>query len=266
MTGLPSLTIGRIKGKVSIRRKRDSRASEKHLEEGEVSEPDARQLVAQYGRDGLNKLKRGFLKKTLALAPGMSDKTAEWILHKWDINPRVQDDPNVFYEMLHNDAGLKPNIAISIAKDVFSLEEQYADILEGAGEKPIFISGSPRVSGSPTGEPIIFRRDGQSQSQGPFEVSGRGGRGNYPDQPGQFLTMEAYLKLEREKEEKRRIEKIEDKMEKMTQKVGGAISNLEDKIMEKLAKKSSDESVVEEIPLDVEGKPTTPDKAVSVMA
>jgi len=54
-------------------------------------------------------------------------------------------------------------------------------------------------------------------------------------------------------------------MEKMTQ-VGGAISNLEEKITEKLAKKSSDESVVEEIPLDVEGKPTTPDKAVSVMA
>ena len=181
-TGLTGLTIGRIKGQVSNRRKRDSRASGtsgKHLEEGEVSEPDARQLVAQFGRDGLNKLKRGFLKKTLALAPEMADKTAEWILHKWDINPRVQDDPNTFYEMLHNDAGLKPNIAISIAKDVFSLEEQYADILEGAGEKPIFISGSPRVSGSPTGEPIIFRRDGQSQSQGPFEVSGRGGRGNY---------------------------------------------------------------------------------------
>jgi hypothetical protein len=53
------------------------------------------------GRE-LNKLKRGFLKKTLALAPGMTDKTAEWILHKWDINPRVQDDPNTFYEMLHN--------------------------------------------------------------------------------------------------------------------------------------------------------------------
>jgi hypothetical protein len=31
--------------------------------------------------------------------------------------------------------------------------------------------------------------------------------------------MEAYLKLEREKEEKRRIEKIEDKMEKMTQEI-----------------------------------------------
>jgi hypothetical protein len=77
--------------------------------------------------------------------------------------------------------------------------------------------------------------------------------------------MEAYLKLEREKEEKRRVEKIEDKMGKMTQ-VGGAISNLEEEITEKLAKKSSDESVVEEIPLDAEGKPTTPDKAVSVMA
>jgi len=69
VTGLTGLTIGRIKGQVSIRRKRDSRASEKHLEEGEVSEPDARQLVAQFGRDGLNKLKRGFLKKTLARAP-----------------------------------------------------------------------------------------------------------------------------------------------------------------------------------------------------
>jgi hypothetical protein len=53
VTGLTGLTIGRIKGQVSIRRKRDSRASGKHLEEGEVSEPDARQLVAQYGREGI---------------------------------------------------------------------------------------------------------------------------------------------------------------------------------------------------------------------
>jgi hypothetical protein len=181
-TGLTGLTIGRIKGQVSIRRKRDSRASgkhleegerdsrasEKHLEEGELSEPDARQLVAQFGREGLTKLKRGFLKKTLALAPGMADKTAEWILHKWDINPRVQDDPNVFYEMLHNDAGLKPNIAISIAKDVFSLEEQYADILEGAGEKPIFISGSPRFSGQSPSEPFSTSKRGIFDKSGSF--------------------------------------------------------------------------------------------------
>jgi len=60
-TGLTGLTIGRAKGQVSNRRKRDSRASGKHLEEGErdsrasgkhleedeISEPDARQLVAQ---------------------------------------------------------------------------------------------------------------------------------------------------------------------------------------------------------------------------
>jgi len=35
LTGLSGLTIGRIKGQVSNRRKRDSRASGKHLEEGE---------------------------------------------------------------------------------------------------------------------------------------------------------------------------------------------------------------------------------------
>ena len=172
VTGLPSLTIGRIKGQVSNRRKPDSRASEKHLEEGEMSEVETRQYIAQFGREGLNKIKRGFLKKTLAIAPGMSDKTAEWILHKWDINPRIQDDPNTFYEMLHNDAGLKPNIAISLAKDVFSLEEQYADILEDQGLKPIFISGSPRFSGQSPSEPFPRQREGYSTSRGPFEVPG----------------------------------------------------------------------------------------------
>ena len=217
LTGLPSLTIGRIKGQVSIRRKRDSRASEKHLEEGEVSEPDARQLVAQYGREGLNKLKRGFLKKTLALAPGMSDKTAEWILHKWDINPRIQDDPNTFYEMLHNDAGLKPNIAISIAKDVFSLEEQYADILEDQGLKPIFISGSPRFSGQSPSEPFPRQREEYSTSWGPFEVSGRGGRRDYPEGSGGFLTLEEYRRLEREKEEKTRMQKYDEKVDEVSQ-------------------------------------------------
>ena len=267
LTGLTGLTIGRIKGQVAIRRKRDSRVSGtsgKHLEEDELSEPDARQLVAQFGREGLNKLKRGFLKKTLALAPGMTGKTAEWILHKWDINPRVQDDPNVFYEMLHNDAGLKPNIAISFAKDVFSLEEQYADILEGAGEKPIFISGSPRVSGSPTGEPILYRRDQYSQSTGPFEVSGRGGR-REPDSGG-FLSKEEYLRLEREKEDRRRVEQAEEKRQQREDKFREDITNTLSSFKEELEKKQkpSEESSVEEIPLDAEGKPTTPDKAASV--
>jgi hypothetical protein len=134
VTGLTGLTIGRIKGQVSIRRKRDSRASEKHLEEGEVSEPDARQLVAQYGRDGLNKLKRGFLKKTLALAPGMSDKTAEWILHKWDINPRVQDDPNVFYEMLHNDAGQGSTFSRGVCRSSLDCQYVYTESFSDTGK------------------------------------------------------------------------------------------------------------------------------------
>jgi len=264
VTGLPALTIGRIKGQVAIRRKRDSKASERHVEEGEVSEPDARQLVAQYGREGLNKLKRGFLKKTLALAPGLADKTAEWILHKWDINPRVQDDPNVFYEMLHNDAGLKPNIAISIAKDVFSLEEQYADILEDKGEKPIFISGRDSRTGSPTGEPILYRRDQYSQSTGPFDV--RGGGGRRESDSGGFLTREEYLKLEREKEERRRVEQLDEKRQQREDKFREDITNTLSSFKEELekSKKPSEESSIEEIPIDAEGKPCAPESAVTV--
>jgi len=260
VTGLPSLTIGRIKGQVSIRRKRDSKASEKSLGEGEMSEVETRQYIAQYGRDGLNKIKRGFLKKTLAIAPNMSDKTAEWILHKWDINPAIQDDPNAFYELLHNESGLKPNVAISLAKDVFRLEETYADILENQGERPIFISRGPGASGQSSGEPFTYRRD--SQGGGPFEVSGRG-RGGYPEQGG-FLTMEAYLKMEREKDEKRRVEKLEEKLEKVSSDFSGAIGSLEEKISEKLAKKSSDESTVEEIPIDAQGNPCSLESSVSV--
>jgi len=261
VTGLPSLTIGRIKGQVSIRRKRDSRASEKHVEEGEVSEPDARQLVAQFGREGLNKLKRGFLKKTLALAPGMADKTAEWILHKWDINPRLQDDPNDFYSMLHNDAGLKPNLASSIAKDVFSLEEQYADILEDKGERPIFIRGVSRPSEGDV-ESFGYRR---GLSSGPFEVSGRGGGRREPDSGG-FLTREEYLRLEREKEDRRRTEQAEEKRQEREEKFREDITNTLNSFREELgkSKKPSEESSVEEIPIDAEGKPTSPELAVSV--
>jgi hypothetical protein len=262
LTGLPSLTIGRIKGQVSIRRKRESRASEKSLEEGEMGEVDTRQYIAQYGREGLNKIKRGFLKKTLAIAPAMSDKTAEWILHKWDINPRIQDDPNAFYEMLHNDAGLKPNIAISIAKDVFSLEEQYADILEDQGLKPIFISGSPRFSGQSPSEP--FGRQREDYPRGPFEVSG--GRGRRRDSEGseQFLTIEEYRRLEREKEEKSRIQRLDEKVDKISQDLSGAIGNLKEDLLKEVGKKSSEETSVEEIPIDKDGNPTSPELAVSV--
>jgi hypothetical protein len=70
--------------------------------------------------------------------------------------------------------------------------------------------------------------------------------------------------MEREREEKRKMEKLEDKIEKISQDVGSAIGSLEDKIMAKIGQKTADETSVEEIPIDAEGNPTTSDKAVSV--
>lgn len=258
VTGLPSLTIGRIKGQVSIRRKRDSKASEKTVEEGEMDEADTRSYIAQHGREGLNKVKRAFLKKTLAIAPNMSPKIAEWILHKWDINPTIQNDPNAFYELLHNESGLKPNVAISLSKDVFKLEETYADILENQGERPIFISSGPGPSGQTSEQPFNYRRD--SQGGGPFEVRGRGGGSEQG-----FLTMEGYLKMEREKDERRRAEQAEEKREQRDEKFKEEITGSLNAFREELhSKKPSDESVVEEIPIDAQGNPCAPESAVSV--
>jgi len=153
---------------------------------------------------------------------------------------------------------------MSIAKDVFSLEEQYADILEDKGEKPIFISGSPRVSGSPTGEPILYRRDQYSQSTGPFNV--RGGGGRRESDSGGFLTREEYLRLEREKEDRRRTEELEEKRQQREDKFREDITSTLNSFREELgkSKKPSEESSVEEIPIDAQGNPCAPENAVSV--
>ncbi len=104
----------------------------------EEKELDPRQLVAQFGRDGLNQIKRERLKRVLDLAPGIGGKVIPFILHKWDVNARVRDDPMALYNMLHMEGGLKPNIAQSLTVDVFSVEEEFADLLYQRGEAPIF--------------------------------------------------------------------------------------------------------------------------------
>jgi hypothetical protein len=101
-------------------------------------ELEPRQLVAQFGRDGLNQIKRERLKRVLDLAPGVGGKVIPFILHKWDVNARVRDDPMALYNMLHTEGGLKPNIAQSITVDVFSVEAEFADLLYQRGEAPIF--------------------------------------------------------------------------------------------------------------------------------
>ena len=66
--------------------------------EGEARAPsppeaaETRQIVAQFGREGLNKIKRERLRSVLDMAPGVSKKSVPWILHKWDVNARLRDE------------------------------------------------------------------------------------------------------------------------------------------------------------------------------
>lgn len=49
--------------------------------------------MAQFGREGLNKIKRERLRSVLDMASGVSKKSVPWILHKWDVNTHLKDDP-----------------------------------------------------------------------------------------------------------------------------------------------------------------------------
>jgi hypothetical protein len=73
--------------------------------------------------------------------------------------------------------------------------------------------------------------------------------------------------MEREKEDRRRTEQVEEKRQQREDKFREDITNTLGGFREELEKSSrkpSEESSVEEIPIDADGKPTTPDKAVSV--
>ena len=155
----------KAKGSVKEKPREESPKEEKEL--------DPRQLVAQFGREGLNQIKRERLKRVLELAPGVGTKVIPFILHKWDVNARVGVDPMALYNMLHTEGGLKPNIAQSITVDVFSVEEEFADLLYQRGEAPIFYRPpgygvqQPTFMGYaqpfPPYPPQVFSQSGQPQ-------------------------------------------------------------------------------------------------------
>jgi hypothetical protein len=306
MTGMAKLDIGRIKGQVSRWRKRAEEGAEE-APPAEEKELEPRQLVAQFGREGLNQIKKERLEKVLKMAPGVSGKTIPWILHKWDINARLRDDPMELYNMLHYDAGLRPNIATSIVKDVFSVEEEFADLLYQRGEQPIFF----RPTGYGYGAPPTFVGWGQPPPATAPPVAVGWGYGQPPPattpaapttpgtapppiylfpaptspgapswiggqpSPGPYLTREEYIKMQREHEEKSRLDRLEDRMSKMDveqkermskfdRDLAGALTGLKEEIFERIDEtlKPKEEKVVLPL-LDEKGTPVVDEKGVA---
>jgi len=164
-------------------RAKAERVAEKPVAEERFKEEEMppEQLVSLFGREGLDKLKRSQLEKSLRAAPGVSSSQVEWVLYRWNMYDRCREEPQELFRVLHEEAGIKEKIANAIVQSVFSLESQYGHILARRGE-PVYIRG-PRYEGGPP--EYVYERRGMPQPPG-FEYPQR------PHFPGPPATTEYY--------------------------------------------------------------------------
>jgi len=131
-----------------------------------VEEMPPEQLVALFGREGLDELKLRRLIDMLDIAPNVTSSQKRWIEQRWKTYERMRNDPQELFRVLKDEAGIKDKIASAIVQAVFSLESEYADILARKGE-PVF---TPMFKGEPS---EIY----------PFGLPPRYGRPQYESQP-----------------------------------------------------------------------------------
>ena len=115
----------------------------KEVEEEEKIEEEEmppEQLVSLYGREGLDKLKRKQLEKSLRAAPKVSSSQINWVLYRWDTYSRCREDAGELFRVIHEEAGINERIANAIVQSVFSIEAQYGHLLARSGQ-PVFIGG-----------------------------------------------------------------------------------------------------------------------------
>jgi hypothetical protein len=102
-----------------------------------VEEMPPEQLVALFGREGLDELKLRRLIDMLDIAPNVTSSQKRWIEQRWKTYERMRSDPQELFRVLKDEAGVKDKIASAIVQAVFSLESEYADVLARRGE-PVF--------------------------------------------------------------------------------------------------------------------------------
>jgi len=134
---------------------REERAKAKvEVEERKIIEEEEmppEQLVSLYGREGLDKLKFKRLMEMVKTAPGVKSSQVDWVESRWKTFRRMREDPQELFRVLRDEAGIKDKIASAIVQAVFSLEQEYADVLARRGE-PVFVPrgvGETRVETYP---------------------------------------------------------------------------------------------------------------------
>jgi len=218
----------------------------------------------------LNQVKRRRLESILNIAPGVGSRVVPFIMHKWDSNSQVRDNPQELFNFLHQEAGLKPNSANSIVRDVFSVEEEYSDLLARSGIPSFFYRATPAQQYPPQYygyNPAQYPWTGigpqAPSAPATWPPSGFQGYPQYQYQPQQspFVTREDFIKWTRESEETRKYENLRKEVTGLAD----SVSKVKGEILSALGERTP-EGQFEEVReyIDKEGKICDPDKATSL--
>jgi len=117
----------------------------------DTSRMSPREIVAYYGPEGLEMLKRQRLSEFLSIAPGVGEKIAQWILKQWDTDQNIRKSANNLMNALTG-SGLRQEMAYRIASMLYTMDDEYKDILDRQ-QQQVFIpgTGGPQQKG-----PTIF--------------------------------------------------------------------------------------------------------------
>jgi len=162
---------------------------------GEESRPPApdlskmapREVVAYYGQEGLETLKRERLFEFLKIAPGVGEKIAEWVMKQWDTDTSIRRSSNALYQVLTS-SGLRQEMAYRIANMLYTMEQEYQDILNRQQQ---FIPGQagPQQAGPTPFWPEPSRQQPPQPQllwnpySGRYEYSVQPPQGGQPSQP-----------------------------------------------------------------------------------
>lgn len=84
------------------------------------------EMVALFGNEGMDELKRRALTEALANAPGVGKKSAEYALHLFEADEDIRRDPTHLLSAL-KDSGIKDAILNRIVREVFLVEKKYSE-------------------------------------------------------------------------------------------------------------------------------------------
>jgi len=81
---------------------------------------------------------------------------------------------------------------------------------------------------------------------------------------GNYLTREEFLRLREEEREKSKMDRLEERVNAIDKSFADALSSFKDEVFKRIEDYRGPDYVVEEVPVDSEGKPCPPEMAVSV--